>query len=114
MLYIAYTTYTPYTAYNIMWLAYHSSLHSSTGFILDYTYINQLASADSSPSSRNIVLKASIIYYLVNHFVLKAWGKQIKDSKASKEEPSAPLTIRLSTKNGATGGSSSSGSRGGG
>jgi len=45
---------------------------------------------------------------------LKAWGKQIKDGKASAEEPSAPLTVRLLAKNGATGGSGSSGSRGGG
>ena len=43
-----------------MWLAYHSSLHGSTRSILDYTYINQLASYDSSPSSYNIVLKASV------------------------------------------------------
>jgi len=53
-------------------------------------------------------------YYLVNYFALKAWGKQIKDGKASKEEPPAPLAVRLLTKNGATGGSSSSGGRGGG
>ena len=43
-----------------MWLAYHSSLHGSTGSILDRAYINQLASSDSSLSSRNIVLKASV------------------------------------------------------
>jgi len=53
-------------------------------------------------------------HYLVNHFILKAWGKQIKDGKASKEAPSAPLAVRLSTKNGATGGSSSGGGRRGG
>jgi len=56
-----YTAYTPYTAYNIMWLAYYSSLYGSTGSILDRAYINQLASFDSSLSSRNIVLKASVI-----------------------------------------------------
>jgi len=61
VLYIAYTAYTLYTAYNIIWLAYHSSLHGSTRSILDYAYINQLASYDSSPSSYNIVLKASVI-----------------------------------------------------
>jgi len=61
VLYVAYTAYTAYTAYNIMWLAYYSSSHGSTGSILDRAYINQLASADSSLSSRNIVLKASVI-----------------------------------------------------
>jgi len=55
-----YTAYTLYTAYNIMWLAYYSSSHGSTGSILDRTCINQLASCDSSLSSRNIVLKASV------------------------------------------------------
>jgi len=60
VLYIAYTAYSLYTAYNVMWLAYHSLLHGSTGSILDRAYINQLASCDSSPSSRNIVLKASV------------------------------------------------------
>ena len=60
VLYVAYTAYTSYTAYNIMWLAYYTSLYSSTGSILDRACINQLASCDSSPSSRNIVLKASV------------------------------------------------------
>jgi len=60
VLYIAYTAYTSYTAYNIMWLAYYSSLHGSTRSILDCAYINQLASCDSSPSSCNIILKASV------------------------------------------------------
>ena len=55
-----YTAYTPYTTYNIIWLAYHSLLHGSTRSILNRAYINQLASCDSSPSSRNIVLKASV------------------------------------------------------
>jgi len=55
-----YTTYTLYTAYNIIWLAYHFLLHGSTGSILDRACINQLASAVSSPSSCNIVLKASV------------------------------------------------------
>ena len=53
-------------------------------------------------------------HHPVDHFALKAWGKQIKDGKASEEEPPAPLAVRLSTKNGATGGSSSGGGRGGG
>jgi len=43
-----------------MWLAYYSSSHGSTGSILDRAYINQLASSDSSLSSRNIVLKLSV------------------------------------------------------
>ena len=69
--------YTPYTTYNIIWLAYHSSLYSSTKSILDRTYINQLASCDSSPSSRNIVLKASVtrlpkeFYKYIKHFLPK-------------------------------------------
>ena len=42
-------------------LGYHSSSHSSIGSILDRAYINQLASSNSSLSSCNIVLKASII-----------------------------------------------------
>jgi len=46
------------TLYN---LSYYSLLHSLTGSILDRTYINQLASSNLSLSSRNIVLKASII-----------------------------------------------------
>ena len=41
-------------------LGYHSSSHGSIGSILDRACINQLASSDSSPSSRNIVLKASV------------------------------------------------------
>jgi hypothetical protein len=41
-------------------LGYHSSSHGSTGAILDRASINQLAASDSSPSSRNIVLKASV------------------------------------------------------
>ena len=45
------------TLYN---LSYYSSLHSSTGSILDRASINQLATSDSSPSSRNIVLKLSV------------------------------------------------------
>jgi len=46
------------TLYN---LSYYSSLSSFTGSILDYTYINWLASSNSSPNSYNIVLKASVI-----------------------------------------------------
>ena len=42
-------------------LSYHSSSHSSIGSILDRASINQLATSDSSPSSRNIVLKLSVI-----------------------------------------------------
>ena len=42
-------------------LSYHFLLYGSTGSILDRAYINQLASADSSPSSRNTVLKLSVI-----------------------------------------------------
>jgi len=64
--YIAYTTY---TAYNVMWLTYHSSLHGSTGSILDCACINQLASSDSSLSSRNIVLKASVILFLYSYSI---------------------------------------------
>jgi hypothetical protein len=45
------------TSYN---LGYHSSSYSSIGSILDRAYINQLASSNSSPSSYNIVLKASV------------------------------------------------------
>jgi len=45
------------TLYN---LSYHSSSHSSIRSILDRAHINQLASSNSSPSSRNIVLKASV------------------------------------------------------
>jgi len=51
-----------------MWLAYHSSSHGSTGSILDRAYINQLASADSSPSSRNIVLKLSVINIAIAYY----------------------------------------------
>jgi len=47
-------------------LSYHSLLYSSTGSILDCAYINQLASSNSSPSSRNIVLKLSVTIYLYN------------------------------------------------
>jgi hypothetical protein len=43
-------------------LGYHSSSYSSTGSILDRACINQLASSDSSPSSRSIVLKASVTF----------------------------------------------------
>ena len=69
VLYVAYTAYTPYTTYNIMWLAYHSLLHSSTGSILDRAYINQLASYNSSLSSYNIVLKASVTKELIKAFI---------------------------------------------
>ena len=47
-------------------LSYHSSSYSLTGSILDRAYINQLASSDSSLSSRNIVLKASVITIAYN------------------------------------------------
>jgi hypothetical protein len=46
-------------------LGYHSSSHSSIGSNLDHAPINQLASSNSSPSSRNIVLKASVTYTAV-------------------------------------------------
>ena len=64
VLYIRYvsSSYSSYlirsTLYN---LSYYSSLYGSTGSILNYALINQLASSNSSPSSRNIVLKASVI-----------------------------------------------------
>ena len=45
------------TLYN---LSYHFLLYSSIGSILDRAHINQLASFNSSPSSRNIILKASV------------------------------------------------------
>jgi len=45
----------------ITWPGYHFLLYGSTGSILDYAYINQLASSNSSLISRNIVLKASVI-----------------------------------------------------
>ena len=68
MLYLLYYTdpidYTDHTDH-ITWLGYHSSLYGSTGSILDRACINQLASSDSSPSSRNIVLKASVIRKLL-------------------------------------------------
>ena len=53
-------------------LGYYSLLYSSTGSILDRAYINQLASADSFPSSYNIVLKASVTYNLKHLFLTKA------------------------------------------
>ena len=43
-------------------------------------------------------------HHPVNHLIIRAWGNQIKDSKATKEEPPAAITIRLSVKNGAVGG----------
>jgi len=46
-------------------LGYHSSLYSLIGSILDRARINQLASSNSSLSSRNIVLKASVTYIQV-------------------------------------------------
>ena len=51
---------------HITWLGYYSSSHGSTGSILDRACINQLASSDSSPSIRNIVLKASVTIELYN------------------------------------------------
>jgi len=51
-------------------LSYHSSLHGSIGSILDRAFINQLATSDSSPSSRNIVLKASVTSGLYFNFIL--------------------------------------------
>jgi hypothetical protein len=49
------------TSYN---LSYYSSSYSSIGSILDRAYINQLASSDSSLSSYNIVLKASVTNHI--------------------------------------------------
>jgi len=46
-------------------LGYPSSLYSSTGSILDRAYINQLASSNSSLSSRNIVLKAFVTVLVI-------------------------------------------------
>ena len=57
-------------------LGYHSSSHSSTGSILDRTYINQLASSDSSLSSRNIVLKLSVTLIL-QFYILFSLSKGI-------------------------------------
>ena len=45
------------TLYN---LSYYSLLYSLISSILDRALINQLAASNSSPSSRNIVLKASV------------------------------------------------------
>ena len=36
--------------------------------------------------------------------MIKAWGNQIKDGKATKEEPPATIAVHLSAKNGAAGG----------
>ena len=52
-------------------LGYYSSLYGSTGSILDRAYINQLASSDSSPSSRNIVLKLSVTVELAQESLPK-------------------------------------------
>jgi len=54
------------TLYN---LGYHFSSHSSIGSILDRALINQLASSNSSLSSRNIILKASVIIKASNKVV---------------------------------------------
>jgi hypothetical protein len=35
---------------------------------------------------------------------MRAWGNQIKDGKATEEEPPATIAVRLSVKNGAAGG----------
>ena len=51
-------------------LSYYSLLYSLIGFILDRAYINQLASSNSSLSSRNIVLKASVILSLLGSLIL--------------------------------------------
>jgi len=53
-------------------LSYYSSLYSLTGSILDRAYINQLASSNSSPSSYNIVLKASITPTVVTNALLRS------------------------------------------
>ena len=60
ILYI-YSLRTPRSLYSTLYnLSYYSLLYSSTSSILDYAYINQLASINSSPSSYNIMLKLSI------------------------------------------------------
>jgi len=52
-------------------LSYHSLLYSSIGSILDRAYINQLASFNSSLSSYNIVLKASVtLGEYLNKFII--------------------------------------------
>jgi len=43
-------------------------------------------------------------YHPVNHLAIRAWGNQIKDSKATEEEPPAAIAVRLLVKNGAVGG----------
>jgi len=53
-------------------LSYYSLLYSSIGSILDYTYINQLASSNSSLSSHNIILKASVIITVVRSLYILA------------------------------------------
>jgi len=64
VLYIRYvrSSYILRSLYSILCnLSYYSSLYSLIGSILDRALINQLASFNSSLSSRNIVLKASVI-----------------------------------------------------
>jgi len=56
------------TLYN---LGYYSLLYSLTGSILDRALINQLAASNSSPSSYNIILKASIIVKVIYYLVLR-------------------------------------------
>ena len=43
-------------------------------------------------------------HHPVNHLAMRAWGNQIKDGKATEEEPPATIAVRLSVKNGAAGG----------
>ena len=58
-----------YTLRTILYnLSYYSLLYGSTDSILDRTSINQLATSNSSPSSYNIVLKASVISRL-QHYI---------------------------------------------
>ena len=52
-------------------------------------------------------------YHLVDYFAIKAWGKQIKEGKITKEEPPAVIAVCLLAKTGAIGGSSSGSSKGG-
>ena len=74
VLYIRYisSSYSSYLIYSTLYnLSYHSSSHSSTGSTLDCALINQLASSNSSPSSYNIVLKASVTQRLQTPYYLQ-------------------------------------------
>jgi len=81
VLYVLYvrTTRIPRILYTILCnLAYYSLLYGSIGSILDRASINQLATSNSSPSSYNIVLKASVIFKGTNKLIYRL---DIKDDK---------------------------------